>query len=80
MTVEEKITQKLKAFGVSDEFVKIALYYKSIYKDEIDIEEFVEYVEEEFAKVEEEQFTKAQAAQNVDASALFGEFESEEEL
>jgi len=80
MTIEEKITQKLKAFGVSDEFVKIALYYKDIYKDEIDINEFVEYVEEEFSKVEEKQFAKAQAAQNVDASALFGEFESEEDL
>ena len=35
-------------------------------------------VEEEYAKVEEEQFKKAE--QKIDASGLFGEFESEEEL
>jgi len=78
MTLEEKITQKLKAFGVSDEFVKIALYYKEIYRDEIDIEEFIEFVEEAYAKVEDEQFKKAE--QQVDASGLFDEYESEEEL
>ncbi len=70
--------QKLKAFGCSDEFIKICGYYKSIYRDDIDIEEFIEFVEEEFAKVEEEQFKKAE--QQVDASNLFGEFEDEEEL
>ncbi len=70
--------KKLKEFGCSDEFIKICTYYKSIYRDDIDIEEFIEFVEEEFAKVEEEQFKKAE--QQVDASELFGEFESEEEL
>ena len=70
--------QKLKAFGCSDEFIKICGYYKSIYRDDIDIEEFIEFVEEEYAKVEEEQFKKAEL--QVDASELFGEFESEEEL
>ncbi|MGB6018847.1 MAG: hypothetical protein WBF77_04555 [Sulfurimonadaceae bacterium] len=74
MTLEEK----LKDFGCSDEFVKICMYYKDIYNPDIDIQEFIEYVEEEFAKVEDEQFKKAE--QQVDASGLFGEIEGEEEL
>ncbi|MDA3947071.1 MAG: hypothetical protein PF439_10385 [Helicobacteraceae bacterium] len=74
MTLQER----LKDFGCSDEFVEICIYYKHIYKEEIDIEEFIEYVEGEFSKVEDEQFKKAE--QQVDASELFGEFESEEEL
>ncbi len=78
MSLEKDLEKKLKAFGCSDEFVKICMYYKEIYKEEIGIEEFIEYVEEEFAKVEDEQFKKAE--QQVDASDLFGEFESEEEL
>ncbi len=78
MSLEIELEKKLKAFGCSDEFVKVCMYYKEIYKEEIDIEEFIEYVEEEFAKVEDEQFKKAE--QQVDASDLFGEFESEEEL
>ena len=78
MSREEELEQKLKDFGCSEEFVKICMYYKDIYKSEIDIEEFVEYVEEEFAKVEDEKFKKAE--QEVDASALFGEIEGEEEL
>lgn len=78
MTIEEKLETKLRDFGVSDEFIKICMYYKAIYKEEIDIEAFIEYVEEEYAKVEDEQFKKAE--QQVDASALFGEIEGEEEL
>ena len=78
MSHEQELKQKLKDFGCSDEFVQICMYYKDIYKPEIDIEEFVEYVEEEFAKVEDKQFKKAE--QQVDASALFGEIEGEEEL
>ena len=78
MELEKELQEKLKAFGCSDEFVKICMYYKEIYKSEIDIEEFVEYVEEEFAKVEDEKFKKAE--QQVDASELFGEIEGEEEL
>ena len=78
MSIEQEIEDKLKDFGCSDEFVKICMYYKETYKSEIDIEEFVEYVEEEFAKVEDEKFKKAE--QEVDASALFGEIEDEEEL
>lgn len=75
---EMSLEEKLKAFGCSEEFIKIALYYKALYRPEIDIEEFIEFVEEEYAKVEEEQFKKAE--QKIDASGLFGEFESEEEL
>ncbi len=78
MSLEETLENNLKAFGVSDEFVKICMYYKAIYNPEIDIEEFIEYVEEEYAKVEDEKFK--QAEQQVDASALFGEIEGEEEL
>jgi len=78
MTLEENLTNKLKEFGASDEFIKICMYYKAIYKEEIDLEEFIEYVEEEYAKVEDEQFKKAE--QQVDASELFGEIEGEEEL
>ena len=78
MTLEENLTNKLKEFGASDEFIKICMYYKAIYKEEIDLEEFIEYVEDEYAKVEDEQFKKAE--QQVDASELFGEIEGEEEL
>jgi len=78
MSLEQDLEKRLKDFGCSDEFVKICMYYKEIYKPEIDLEDFVEYVEEEFAKVEDEQFKKAE--QEVDASALFGEIEGEEEL
>jgi len=78
MTHEEELTQKLKAFGVSDEFVIICMYYKETYRPDIELEEFIEYVEEEFAKVEDERFKKAE--QQVDASELFGEISTEEEL
>ena len=78
MTLEEKLEKNLRDFGVSDAFVKICMYYKEIYKEEIEIEEFIEFVEEEYAKVEDEQFKKAE--QQVDASELFGEIEGEEAL
>jgi len=78
MTLEEKLEKRLRDFGVSDEFIKICMYYKEIYKEEIDIEEFIEFVEEEYAKVEDEQFKKAE--QQVDASGLFSEIVGEEEL
>ena len=78
MSLENDLENRLKAFGVSDEFIKICMYYKETYKEEINIEEFVEYVEEEYAKVEDEHFKKAE--QQVDASELFGEIEGEEEL
>ncbi len=78
MTLEKKLETRLKDFGVSDEFIKICMYYKEIYKDEIDIEEFIEFVEEEYAKVEDEKFKEAE--QQVDASGLFGEISGEEEL
>ena len=76
--MEQELQEKLKAFGCSDEFVKICMYYKEIYRPEIDIEEFVEYVEEAYAKIEDEKFEKE--LQKVDASQLFSEIEGEEEL
>jgi len=30
MTLEENLTNKLKEFGASDEFIKIFMYYKKI--------------------------------------------------
>ena len=78
MSLENDLEKRLKEFGVSAEFVKICMYYKEIYKEEIDLEEFIEYVEEEYSKVEDEQFKKAE--QQVDASELFGEVEDEEQL
>ena len=78
MNLESQLQERLKAFGCSDEFVKICMYYKEIYKEEIDIEEFIEYVEEAYAKVEDQKFDEA--LQEVDASTLFDEFESEDEL
>jgi len=78
MSLEKDLEKRLKDFGVSAEFIKICMYYKATYKEEIEIEEFVEYVEEEYAKVEDEQFKKAE--QEVDASDLFGEIEGEEGL
>lgn len=76
--MEQELQERLKAFGCSDEFVKICMYYKEIYRPEIDIEEFVEYVEEAYAKIEDEKFEKE--LQKVDASQLFSEIEGEEEL
>lgn len=78
MSLEKDLEKRLKDFGCSDEFVKICMYYKDIYNPDIDIEEFIEFVEDEFAKVEDEKFKEAE--QQIDASGLFGEFESEEEL
>ena len=74
----QTLEAKLKEFGCSDEFVKICMYYKETYRADIELEDFIEYVEEEFAKVEDEKFKKAE--QEVDASGLFGEIEGEEEL
>jgi len=55
MTLEEK----LQNFGVSDEFIKIALLYKDDYNPEVDLEVFVEYVEEKHALVEAQEFDEA---------------------
>lgn len=72
------LKQQLIDFGCGPEFVEIALGYAKFYKPELGIEAFIEFVEEEYAKVEEEIFKKAE--KQIDASSLFGEFESEEEL
>ncbi len=73
------LKQKLIDFGCGPEFVDIALGYAKFYKPELDIEAFIEFVEEEYAKVEAEELKKLDD-ELVDASSLFGEFENEEEL
>ncbi|WP_345977933.1 hypothetical protein [Sulfurimonas sp. HSL3-7] len=73
------LKQELIDFGCGPEFVEIALGYAKFYKPELDIEAFIEFVEEEYAKVEAEELKKLED-EMVDASSLFGEFESEEEL
>jgi len=73
------LKQQLIDFGCGPEFVEIALTYEKFYNKELGIEAFIEFVEEAYAKVEAEE---AQKGENelVDASELFSEFESEEEL
>ena len=73
------LKQKLIDFGCGPEFVEIALGYAKFYKPELDIEAFIEFVEEEYAKVEAEELKKLED-EIVDASSLFGEFENEEEI
>lgn len=73
------LKQQLIDFGCGPEFIEIALTYEKFYKKELDIEAFIEFVEEEYAKVEAEEAKKLED-EAVDASQIFGEFESEEEL
>ena len=73
------LKQELIDFGCGPEFVEIALGYAKFYKPELDIEAFIEFVEEEYAKVEAEELKKLED-EIVDASSLFGEFENEEEI
>jgi len=47
------LKQQLIEFGCGIEFVDIALSYAQFYQPQMDIETFVEYVEEAHAKVEE---------------------------
>jgi hypothetical protein len=74
------LKQQLIDFGCGAEFVEIALGYAQFYRPEHDIETFIEYVEEEHAKVEEAEEIKKMDKEIVDASGLFEEFESEDEL
>lgn len=74
------LKQQLIDFGCGIEFVAIALGYAQFYQSEQDIESFIEYVEKEHAKVEEAEEIKKMDKEIVDASGLFEEFESEEEL
>lgn len=74
------LKQQLIDFGCGAEFVEIALGYAQFYQPEHDIEHFIEYVEEEYAKIEEAEEIKKMDKEIVDASGLFEEFESEEEL
>lgn len=71
------LKQKLIDFGCGPEFVEIALGYAKFYRPELDIEEFIEFVEEAYAKAEAEA-ERSGEEEAIDASELFDEFESEE--
>jgi hypothetical protein len=73
------LKEKLTDFGCSNEFVEIAAGYVQFYKSDMDIEAFIELVEEEHAKVEEAEALKERAGQALDASAVLAEFIDEEE-
>ena len=68
------LKEKLVDFGCSNEFVEIALGYAKFYKVDMDIETFIEYVEEEHVKVEEAEALKEREGQIYDASAILSEF------
>lgn len=74
------LKQQLTEFGCGAEFIEIALGYGQFYQPGEDIETFIEYVEEVHAKVDEAEEIKKMDQEVVDASALFEELESEEEL
>lgn len=73
------LKEKLVDFGCSSEFVEIALGYGQFYQPDVDIEAFIEFVEEEHAKVEEAEALKEGEGQIVDASAVLANFTDEEE-
>ena len=73
------LKEKLADFGCSSEFVEIALGYGQFYKPEMDLEAFIELVEEKHAKVEEAEALKEIEGQALDASAVLAEFADEEE-
>ena len=75
MSLKDKLTD----FGCSSEFVEIALGYTQFYNTDMDVEVFIEYVEEEHAKVEEAEAKAELEKQVLDASALLSEFVDEEE-
>lgn len=74
------LKEKLTEFGCSNEFVKIAVGYEQFYKPDMDIETFIEYVEEEHAKVEDAEALRERAGQVLDASSVLAEFVDDEEL
>lgn len=75
MSLKDKLTD----FGCSSKFVEIALGYGEFYKPDMDIEAFIELVEEEHAKVEEAEALKEIEGQALDASSVLAEFADEEE-
>lgn len=74
------LKEKLTDFGCSSEFVEIAMQYTQFYKSDMDIEAFIEFVEEEHAKVEEAEALAELEGQVLDASAVIAEFTDDAEL
>ncbi|MDP1784474.1 MAG: hypothetical protein Q8K81_03495 [Sulfuricurvum sp.] len=76
------LKQQLIDFGCGVEFVDIALGYAQFYKSQMDIETFIEYVEEAHAKVEEVEQIKQMDQEIVkpsDLSEALKVFEDEED-
>ena len=73
------LKEKLADFGCSSEFIDIAMRYIKFYKSDMDMEAFIEFVEEEHAKVEEAEALAELKGQGLDASAVLAEFADEEE-
>jgi len=74
------LKQRLKDFGCGTEFIEIALTYKPFYNPDLDIETFIEYVEETHAKVEEAEAIKSMENEVVDASKILEEFADGEDI
>jgi hypothetical protein len=74
------LKQKLIDFGCGPEFVDIAMGFSKYYKPALDIEAFIEFVEDEFARIEAEEAKAKLEEESVDATELFDEFESEDEF
>jgi hypothetical protein len=74
------LKQKLIDFGCGPEFVDIAMGFAKYYKPALDIEAFIEFVEDEYARIEAEEEKALLEKEAVDATALFSEFESEDEF
>ncbi|MCX6074049.1 MAG: hypothetical protein NTY39_07010 [Campylobacterales bacterium] len=77
------LKQQLIEFGCGVEFVDIALGYAQFYQPQMDIETFVEYVEEKHAKVEEAEEIKKMDKEIINPSDLteaFKIFDEDEAL
>ncbi len=74
------LKQKLIDFGCGPEFVVIAMDFAKYYQPTLDIEAFIEFVEEEYARIEAEEEKAKLEEEAVDATALFSEFENEDDF
>ena len=74
------LKQKLIDFGCGPEFVGIAMGYAKHYKPALDIEVFIEFVEDEYARIEAEEAKAKLQEEDADATELFDEYESEDEF
>jgi len=66
MTLKEKIINE----GCSEEFAEITLLYKEFYSEGMDLEEFIELVEEKHAVVEAKELDEALLKKAKKASEL----------